>query len=66
MSNYTQGTVLGAATMLPATTAAGLMMLNRANTLVITALLAVTLLNLLLSGAMIARYFQNRKEQLQK
>ncbi|MCA9389903.1 hypothetical protein KC571_00710 [candidate division WWE3 bacterium] len=61
MTNYTQGAVIGAATTLPATTAAGLIMLNRANAWIIAGLLLLTGVNLVLSAAMISRYLINKR-----
>lgn len=63
MNDYGRGgAVLGAATSLPATSAAAFLLSGRANEIVVVAMLLVTSLALLLNTAMIVRYFSNSKK----
>ena len=61
LADYTKGTTLSAATVLPATTAAGLWYANMANSWVVWGLLAVSAVGLIVSAASISRYVVNRR-----
>jgi len=58
------GTVLGAATVLPATGALGLWFAGNTNYVVIYGLLAISIFALLLNMAKIIRYFSNSKKSV--
>ena len=62
MNDYgTGGSVLGAATVLPATGAVALWFADKTNLTIIYGLLAVALISLLVNVAMIVRYMQNSR-----
>jgi Ca2+/Na+ antiporter len=61
LSNVTQGAILSTATTLPVTAATSMMIMNHANFYVILAFMALNIVTLGLSLAMVTRYFANRK-----
>lgn len=62
MTNYTQGEVLAAATMLPVTAGAGIVLMDNANAVVVAALIAVNMVSLALTASVVSRYLANRKK----
>ena len=61
MSDYTKGSILSAATALPATTATGMMLTNSSHTWVVWALIAVSAISFLVTSTTIVRYMINRR-----
>jgi len=61
MNTYDRGSVLGAATVLPATAAGGMMLFDQGSPLVIAGLFAISLVSLGLLLGHISRYFINRQ-----
>jgi len=62
MFDYGRSSVLGAATVLPATSAAGIYLMNISNPYVIASLVALNVVALIITGGMVTRYLINRKE----
>ena len=60
MNDYGKGGILGA-TMLPATSSVGLLLLDRSNSILVSGLIAITVLGFVLQLFMVVRYFINQK-----
>lgn len=61
MSDYGKGATLAAATVLPATTATGLMLVGNANSVIVLGLVVVSLASLIMTVGMVSRYVINKK-----
>ncbi|RJR28807.1 hypothetical protein C4564_04500 [Candidatus Microgenomates bacterium] len=61
MTDYGRGGVLGAASLLPATSAADILLVGNANTAIVAGLLVVTTISFLVTTAYICRYLFNFK-----
>ena len=61
MTDYGRGGVLGAATVLPATSAAGLLIANNANPIIVGGMLVVCFASLLVSISYVSRFLINRR-----
>jgi hypothetical protein len=62
MTDYGKGAVLGAAAVLPATSAVELAMTNSVNPAIVDGFLAINFIWLLVLTAHISRYFVNRSK----
>lgn len=63
MTDYGRGDVLGAATSLPATAAAGLLVMDSTHPLIIIGFIGVTCISLIFLAAYISRYLINRRNK---
>lgn len=61
MTDYGKGSVLGAATVLPSTTAAGFILAGKVDSLIIAGLFTISALSLVMLVGYISRYAFNRK-----
>lgn len=61
MTDYGRGGVLGAASVLPATSAAGLILTNNAHPLVVAGLLVVSALSFIVLLGSITRFLFNKR-----
>lgn len=60
MTEYGKGSILGAATVLPATSGIGLLLANNANPVIVEGLLIISSISLLVLIGSISRYIVNR------
>lgn len=61
MTDYGKGGILGTATVLPATSAAGFMLADKVHPLIAAGFVVVNVVMLVMLVAQISRYVQNRK-----
>lgn len=61
MTDYGRGGVLGAATILPATSAAGVYLLDKSQTWIIAGFIAVSFASLTLLAGYLCRFIFNRR-----
>jgi hypothetical protein len=61
MSNSTNSQVLGAATALPATSGAGILLLNHANPVIVAGLFVVSIVSFIILIGNISRFIINNK-----
>ncbi|HMS22677.1 MAG TPA: hypothetical protein PKA38_02825 [Candidatus Levybacteria bacterium] len=63
MTDYGRGSVLGAATSLPATTAGGILLANNADPILVGALFTVSFVSLIVLMGSITRFLINSNRQ---